>query len=162
MLLKFLLFLLCITTMAVAQQSNVDRYRAIHDSAIVVDTHNDVVQRILNGEDLSIRTTHGHSDLPRWKEGGVDIQVFSIWVPPEKTTVSYYDQANEQIDSVESLIRRNPGVAAPMGTAADAERIVREGKFAAMLGIEGGHVIESDIHKLEHFYHRGVRYITLT
>src|SRR5881296_214885 len=83
-------------------------YRKIHFDAIVVDTHNDVVQRVLNGEDISVRTSHGHSDLPRFREGGLDVEMFSIWIPPEKTARSYYDQADEQIDSIESFIRRNP------------------------------------------------------
>jgi len=89
-------------------------YRRIHADAIVVDTHNDVVQRALHGEDLSVLTHHGHSDLPRFKQGGVDVQMFSIWVPPDRTSRSYYDQSNEQIDSIESLARRNP---AAMGIA---------------------------------------------
>ena len=69
-------------------------YKKLHFSAIVVDTHNDVVQRILNGEDISYKTMHGHSDLPRFIAGGLDIEMFSIWVPPEKKNRSYYAQAN--------------------------------------------------------------------
>lgn len=139
-----------------------DRYRDLHFQALVVDTHNDVVQRILSGEDISFRTRQGHSDLPRFREGGIDVQVFSIWVPPEKTQSSYFDQANEQIDSIESFVRRNPEQTGMARTATELEGLVRQGKFVAMLGIEGGHAIENDLHKLEHFYRRGVRYMTLT
>lgn len=137
-------------------------YRKIHRDAIVVDTHNDVVQRMLHGEDISVRTRHGHSDLPRFEEGGLDVEMFSIWVPPEKTSRPYYDQSNEQIDSVESFVRRNPGKAGFARSVGDIERLVKEGKFAAMLGMEGGHAIDNDLKKLEHFYGRGVRYMTLT
>ncbi|MDI6767648.1 MAG: dipeptidase [Bacteroidota bacterium] len=142
-------------------QNNID-YRKLHSDALVVDAHNDVVQRILEGEDISKRTLRGHSDLPRLKDGGVDVQFFSIWVPPQKTQRSYFDQANEQIDSIEILIRRNPHQAALAKNASDIEKFVRDGKLVIMLGIEGGHHIADDLRKLEQFYNRGVRYMTLT
>lgn len=134
----------------------------LHFDALVVDTHNDVCQRILAGEDISVRTRHGHSDLPRFKEGGLDVECFSIWVPPEDTARSYFDQANEMIDSVESLARRNPDKMGMAMSSADIERLAGEGRFVGMLGIEGGHPIGGDIEKLKYFYRRGVRYLTLT
>ncbi|HTK82389.1 MAG TPA: dipeptidase [Bacteroidota bacterium] len=137
-------------------------YKRIHFDALVVDTHNDVVQRMLGGEDISKLTHHGQSDLPRWKEGGLDVQMFSIWVPPEQTKKSYYAQSDEQIDSVESLARRTPDRVGMAYSTKDIQRLVKEGKFAAMLGMEGGHPIDNDLKKLEHFYKRGVRYMTLT
>jgi membrane dipeptidase len=137
-------------------------YKRLHFDAIVVDTHNDVVQRILAGEDISTRTQHGHSDLPRFREGGLDVEMFSIWVPPEKTMRSYYDQANEQIDSIESLVKRNPSQVGMAHTSSEVEKLVREGKFVAMLGMEGGHPIANDLTRLDAFYKRGVRYMTLT
>jgi membrane dipeptidase len=137
-------------------------YKKLHFDAIVVDTHNDVVQRILSGEDISFRTPHGHSDLPRFKEGGLDVEVFSIWVPPEKTSRPYSDQADEQIDSIMSFVSRNPSQVGLARSAEEVEKLVAEGKFVAMLGMEGGHPIGSDLQKLEHFYSRGVRYLTLT
>jgi membrane dipeptidase len=137
-------------------------YKKLHFDATVVDTHNDVVQRILSGEDISFRTSHGHSDLPRFREGGLDVEMFSIWVPPEKTSRPYYDQANEQIDSIESFVKRNPSQVGMARTAEEVERLVADGKFVAMLGMEGGHPIGNDLWKLEHFYKRGVRYLGLT
>jgi membrane dipeptidase len=137
-------------------------YEKLHFEAIVVDAHNDVVQRILGGEDISFRTPHGHSDLPRFKEGGLDVEVFSIWVPPEKTSRSYHDQASEQIDSIESFVRRNPSQVGMARSAEEVDKLVAEGKFVAMLGMEGGHPIENDLRNLVRFYRRGVRYLTLT
>ena len=136
--------------------------RKLHGDALVVDTHNDVVQRILMGEDISVRTHHGHSDLPRFREGGVDVEIFSIWVPPEQITRSYFDQANEQIDSIESFVRRNPSVVRMARREDEIKKFVQEGKFVAMLGLEGGHHIGNDLKKLENFFRRGVRYMTLT
>jgi membrane dipeptidase len=155
--LLFGLFLLILSSSA----AQVD-YKKLHFDAIVVDAHNDAVQRILSGEDISLRTPHGHSDLPRFKEGGLDVEVFSIWVPPEKTSRPYYDQADEQIDSIESFVRRNPVQVGLARSAEEVERLVADGKFVAMLGMEGGHPIGTDLRKLEHFYRRGVRYLTLT
>jgi membrane dipeptidase len=153
------LFIFLVASLGFRQGSD---YRKLHFDATVVDTHNDVVQRILNGEDISVRTKHGHSDLPRFIDGGLDVEVFSIWVPPEKTSRSYYDQANEQIDSIESFVRRNPDNVGFARTSHDIGKLLNEGKFVAMLGVEGGHHIENDLTKLERFYNRGVRYMTLT
>ncbi|MBI1803950.1 MAG: membrane dipeptidase [Ignavibacteriae bacterium] len=141
---------------------DITNYRKLHSDALVVDTHNDVVQYILNGLDISSRTVHGHSDLPRFRDGGLDVEMFSIWVPPEKTYRSYYEQADEQIDSIESFVLRNPTHVGLATNSRDVEKLIGEGKFVAMLGMEGGHPIDNDLKKLEHFYRRGVRYMTLT
>ncbi|HLF13703.1 MAG TPA: dipeptidase [Bacteroidota bacterium] len=155
------LALLCAVSLSLGARGDAD-YRKIHFDALVVDTHNDVAQRILGGEDISSRTGHGHSDLPRLAEGGVDLQLFSIWVPPEKTSRGYFDQAVEQLDSIEGLARRNPGRLALAPDAAGVDSIVAAGKIAGMFGLEGGHHIGDDISKLDYFYGRGVRYMTLT
>ncbi len=143
-------------------------YRQLHFNAIVADTHNDVLQRAMNGEDLSVRTAKEHSDLVRMKEGGLDIEIFSIWAPPDKIPHSY-EYANTLIDSLESLVRRNPD---KVGMAYNSEQIhtlVQNGKLAALMGMEGAHPIEDslvdeaeELKELEHFYQRGIRYITLT
>ena len=137
-------------------------YRKLHFDAFVVDTHNDVVQYTLNGIDISGRIKHGHSDIPRFREGGVDVEIFSIWVPPETVSRSYYDQANEQIDSIESFARKNSRYVSIAKNSHQLEELVGQGKFVAMMGMEGGHPMENDLKKLEHFYNRGVRYVTLT
>jgi len=158
---RIFLFSAVLACFIVGFQNEAD-YRTLHFKATVVDTHNDVVQRVLEGEDISTRTLHGHSDLPRFQEGGLDVEMFSIWVPPEKISRSYYDQADEQIDSIVSFVRRNPSKVGFARTAEEVEQLVRQGKFVAMMGMEGGHPIENDLKKLEHFYDRGVRYMTLT
>lgn len=143
-------------------QSQEKHARKIHFDAIVADTHNDVVQRILNGEDLTKRTATGHSDIPRFIEGGIDIQMFSIWVPPKKEHKSYFDQANEQIDSVYSLAQRNSAIMGIARNETEVRNLLAQKKFVAMLGMEGGHPLDDDFKKLDHFFGRGVRYITLT
>lgn len=159
---QLILMLPALAALAACGASGDPDYRRIHFSGFVVDTHNDVAQRILAGEDISVRTKHGHSDLPRLAEGGVDLQLFSIWVPPEKTSRGYYDQAVEQIDSIDAIARRNPGRLSVARDAGDAERAAAAGRVAGMYGLEGGHHIENDLGKLEYFHRRGVRYMTLT
>lgn len=154
-----LLFLFCF--LFPASHSPTD-HRRLHFDAVVADTHNDVVQRILEGEDLGSRTTRGHSDLPRFREGGLDIEMFSIWTPPERKNRSYFAQANEQIDSIESLAGRNRermGLARNIG---EIENLLARKNFIGMLGLEGGHHLDEEMKNLDHFYRRGVRYMTLT
>lgn len=159
---KFLILFLCAGFAAAAGFLYGSDYRKLHFESLVVDAHNDVVQRILSGVDISVRTKQGHSDLPRFIEGGIDVQIFSVWVPPEKKSRPYFDQAIEQIDSIESFVKRNPGRVGLAKTSKDIEILVKQGKFVVMLGMEGGHHIENDIKKLEYFYQRGVRYMGLT
>ena len=61
-----------------------DDQRAFHFESYVADTHNDVLGRVLNGDDILIRSDKGHTDLPRLKEGGIDLEVFVIWVNPDE------------------------------------------------------------------------------
>ena len=142
-------------------QSGAD-YKLIHSHMFIVDLHNDVVQRMLAGEDISVRTSHGQSDLIRFREGGVVVQFFSIWVPPEKKSRPYDVQADEQIDSVESFVRRNAGEAGIALKSRYVKSLAKEHKFIVMMGMEGGHPIMDDLSKLEHFYNRGIRYMSPT
>jgi len=137
-------------------------YRKVHFNALFVDTHNDVVQRVLAGEDLSKQTAHGHSDIPRFIEGGVDVELFSIWVPPGKQEKGYFEQAVEQMDSIDALAHRNPERMVMGRTSDGIDSLVAAGKFVGLYGLEGGHVIENDLSKLNYFYSRGARYMTLT
>jgi membrane dipeptidase len=137
-------------------------YRKLHRDALVVDTHNDCVMRIVNGEDLSRSTGKGHSDLPRFLEGGVDVQIFSIFVPPGSKEKSYYRQADDEINAVDSFVARNIDKVRLVRTSTEIKHAVEDEKFAVMLGMEGGHPLENSTENLRYFYGRGVRYVTLT
>ena len=77
---------------------------AFHYESYVADTHNDVLGRVLNGEDILTRSDKGHTDLPRLQEGGIDLEVFAIWVnPDEYVPVGSYDQANRMIDALQDI-----------------------------------------------------------
>jgi len=134
----------------------------IHRKAILIDTHNDILtQTVEKGlvfdTDLKGRT---HSDLKRWREGGLDAQVFSVWCDGDKKEPYLF--AVRQIDSLDAVVGRNPARIVKVANSTQLRRTARHHKIAAMLGVEGGHMIENDISKLDTFFNRGVRYMTLT
>jgi membrane dipeptidase len=134
----------------------------IHYKSILVDTHNDAVtacieKKVSFDQDL---TGINHSDLKRFKEGGLDYQLFSIWCDGEK--VNPYAWAMREMDTIDAVAARNPD---KMVIAKDWKTInaaLKAGKIIAQYGVEGGHMIEDDINRLDTFYNRGVRYMTLT
>ena len=136
--------------------------RQIHRRAIVIDSHADTTQRLLEENlDLSLRDPEGHLDLPRMREGGLDAVFFSIYVQP-KHKPHYLRRALEQIDAVLDQVERHSRELELARTAADIRRIHRAGKLAALMGVEGGHAIEDRPGVLDVFYRLGVRYMTLT
>lgn len=134
----------------------------IHRRAILVDTHNDIPSTAIDGgflfdQPLKPRT---HSDLQRMAEGGVDAQFFSIWCDGNKPNPFLW--ALREIDTVVAWASRNPGKMMMATSAKDIRTAVRQKKLAALLGVEGGHMIENDPDKLVTLYNRGVRYMTIT
>jgi len=139
-------------------------FKKLHQKAIVVDTHNDVLSSwVLAGKDISKRLTTGHTDLVRWKEGGLDVQFFSVYTGPDaRNKEGVYKDANEQIDSLERIVKRNSDRMVLAKNYRDVKKGLQQKKLVALIGVEGGHMIENDIQKLEALYQRGMRYMTLT
>ncbi|MDZ7291919.1 MAG: dipeptidase [candidate division KSB1 bacterium] len=141
-------------------------YRVLHHSALVADGHNDTVGRILDeGVDISKRLADGNLDIPRMKEGGLDLSFFAAWVDPRYMTAAT-DQSAERvhamIDALEKLVAAHPGEVGFAKNTREAGRLVSENKIAIAMGIEGGHAIENSLDELERFAKRGIRYMTLT
>lgn len=139
-------------------------YKKLHQRAIVIDTHNDFPTQ---AADKGVRFDQylkgkTHSDLQRMKEGGMDIQVFSIFCDGGFGKGAAYQRANREIDSVYAWVERNPAAMMLVKNPADLKLAVKEKKFGAMMGVEGGHMIEDDIQNLDKLFERGVRYMTLT
>lgn len=137
-------------------------YKRIHKKAVLADTHNDfpsasIEKKVSLDDNLKGKT---HSDLLRMKQGGVDVQVFSIFCGPEQQLP--YAFANREIDSVYEWTRRNPEKMTIVKTPAELKHALKEKKLAAMMGVEGGHMIEDKIENLDALYVRGARYMTLT
>src|ERR1035438_987835 len=139
--------------------------RAIHDSALIVDTHADTPQRFLD-EGFDIGSTDpndtGHISLDKAKRGNLGAEFFSIWVEPETNQGHFARHTFDLIDSVYEQAARHPDRMRMAFSVADIERAHKEHKLAALMGIEGGHSIENDIHLLRDYYRLGVRYMTLS
>src|SRR5690348_4538261 len=174
---SFACFLL-LSTLAVAQQhpqkksatggaspgARPDSAAAIHQSALIIDTHADTPQRFLDenfdlGQDTPV--SDGHIDLGKIKQGNLGAEFFSIWVEPEFKG-HYARRAMDLIDSVYQQAARHPDKMTMAFTADDIVSAHEQHKFAALMGIEGGHAIENDVRLLRDFYRLGVRYMTLT
>jgi membrane dipeptidase len=156
MQIKFL-FLLLLPVLGFSQ--NADR---IHKKAIVVDSHNDILtasieKKVSMDDNLKGKT---HSDLQRWKEGGLDVQLFSVWCDGEKPEP--YQFANREMDLLDGIVQKNPTKIALTRNSRELKQAVKAGKIAAMFGVEGGHMIENSLQKLDQLFARGTRYMTLT
>ena len=144
--------------------ANAQSYQTLHEKAIVVDTHNDVLSTAtINGMDIGTDLTgKTHSDLMRFKKGGVDVQVFSIFCDEHYGVGTAFAFAHREIDSLYAIARRNPDKMQIVVDPAGLDKAVKAHKLAAMMGVEGGHMIENRIDYLDSFYRLGVRYMTLT
>lgn len=134
----------------------------LHKKAIVVDSHNDIItacieKNVRMDQDLRGKT---HSDLQRMKEGGLDVQIFSVWCDGEKPAPFQF--ANREMDLLDDVIKNNPDKIVLTRTTAEMKQAVKEKKIAALFGVEGGHMIENSLEKLDQIFSRGARYMTLT
>ena len=134
----------------------------IHNKAFVVDTHNDVLLRSLAGRDILTDLSESHSDLPKFQRGGVDLQVFSIWVSPTEFKGRYFERANAMISQLEYLCSRVPNKWSIPYTYQDLVYNEQRKILSCMIGVEGGHAIENDLKKLDALYDRGMKYLGLT
>ena len=146
-------------------------YQEIHDEAMVIDGHNDflytVVDDVLQNH-LGVQSINfsadlrgiTHLDLNRQIEGGLDVQFFSIWCPGSQVDPFY--MAMRQIDSLEAIVSRNADRMTITKSSDELLTAIKAKKAIAMMGVEGGHMIEDDLNKLTSLYERGVRYMTLT
>jgi membrane dipeptidase len=141
------------------------RAQKIQESALIIDTHADTPQRFLD-EGFDIGSTDpkdvGHISLDKAKRGNLGAEFFSIWVDPETNQGHFAKHTFDLIDSVYEQAARHPDRMMMAFSPADIEQAHHEHKLAALMGIEGGHSIENDIHLLRDYYRLGVRYMTLS
>jgi len=152
------------------KKSETKSFEEIHDKAILIDSHNDFLMLVTDDlvldytkntiafdKDLTGKT---HLDLARFKEGGLDVQFFSVFCLPSQ--INPFDMANRQIDSLEAIISRHPDKIVIASNSTELLKAVKQQKLVAMIGVEGGHMIENDLSKLDILFQRGARYMTLT
>jgi membrane dipeptidase len=140
----------------------------VQRSAILIDTHNDLPSHTIDGFDIGTRAPEGphmgHTDIPRLREGGVGAVFFAAYVAAnyaKDRTAAH--RALDMIDTIRhDIVAQHPGDFVFATSAAEIEAAHRQGKIAALIGLEGGHALEDDPRVLRDFYALGVRYVTLT
>jgi membrane dipeptidase len=140
-----------------------DRAHKLHFSSIVLDTHDDTTQRFFTKDfDIGKRNPDGHIDIPRMREGGMNAIFFSIWIDGRTLGPPAVQQALDQIDAVHENVRKYSKDLVFCRTAEEVRKAHAQGKIAALMGVEGGHMIGNDIRVLRIFGDLGVRYMTLS
>ncbi|HYK39017.1 MAG TPA: dipeptidase [Candidatus Eremiobacteraceae bacterium] len=149
--------------MSLAADSVSEKAKKLTHSSVVMDTHDDTTQRMLDPKfDLGLRHTDGSIDIPRMKEGGLTGIFFSIWIPSKITGPEAVKRAKTQIAAVQEQVKRNSKEIVLATTADEVRAAKKQGKIAALMGVEGGHMIGNDLANLREFAAAGVRYMTLT
>src|SRR6266853_4381193 len=140
-----------------------ERAKKLHFSSIVLDTHDDTTQRFFTKDyDIGKRNPDGHVDIPRMREGGMNAIFFSIWIDGRIMGPPAVQKALDQIDAVHENVHRYAKDLVFCRTAAEVREAHKHGKIAALIEVEGGHMIGNDIRVLRMFGDLGVRYMTLS
>src|SRR4029077_7798906 len=148
---------------AMAADGISERAKRLHFSSLVIDTHDDTTQRFLDGGfDLGTRNALGSIDIPRMKEGGLGAIFFSIWIPSKITGPVAVKRALDQIDAVREQVSTHPKDLMFVTSAEGIREAHKQGKIAALIGVEGGYMIASDLAVLRTYAALGARYMTLT
>jgi membrane dipeptidase len=131
---------------------------------LLVDLHTDALYEHIRGrKDLTQRADKGHLDIPRMREGGVNGQVFAVWVSPtELKPGEYCDFALRGADVFGQVCAGCSDMITPVRNPEEFRKVTAAGRIAAVLGIEGGHALEGKFDNLERFFERGVRVLTVT
>ena len=146
-----------------------ERAKKIHTSGYVWDGHNDLPWAARERNDVRFEKIDLwnepklHTDIPRLRAGNVGAQFWSVFVPAKtRQAGTAFQTTMEQIECVNTMVKKYPDVFEIALTASDVERIQKSGKIASLMGVEGGHSIENSLGKLKELFSRGARYMTLT
>jgi len=145
-----------------------EKAHRIHTKSLTVDTHCDTPMLMVK-PGFSVRTEnqtpHSRVDLPRMKKGGLDAMFFAVFTSQKPRTPENYAKcyklANQMLDSIHSMVHINSDLATLALKSENLAKIERTGKRAIYIGMENGFPLAKDINRVEEFYNKGVRYITL-
>lgn len=133
----------------------------LHREATVVDLHSDTILEVASGKrDLTQRSATGHIDLPRLRDGGVDVQVFALFVHPSFSGAGFA-RASALLDAFDRADTRAADLVRAT-TVAELEQAVRAGRVAAVLAVENATALDGDPGNVDRLYARGVRMMSLT
>lgn len=127
----------------------------------ILDSHCDTPSQIYRLRGLSIDNRRGHVDFPKLAKAGVDASFFAIYIPKDLDSEEAFRYANELIDCTQKSVSSNPSYARMCTNAADSLKNKEEGLVSIFLGLENASAIGNEMERLEWFYNRGVRYVTL-
>ncbi|HTY37655.1 MAG TPA: membrane dipeptidase [Bacteroidota bacterium] len=142
----------------------------VHDRAFVIDLHNDVME-VISGTNFTYQIADRHvvvrngdpqTDIPRFRDGGVDAQILSIWIDPTKYAPAYYATSMKFLDTLKAQVARNANDVKLTTSADTVDALTRQNKIAGIVVVEGGHSIEDNLDNLRAFYRAGVRVMTIT
>ena len=151
------------TAAPAASKAGATSWQAIHNSALIVDTHADTPGRFVDENfDLAQDAGQGYMDFNKIKAGNLGAEFWSIWVDPKPYKGQEIKRALDMIDSVYEQARLHPDKMMMAFSTEDIYNAHRQHKLAALLGVEGGHALQGDIRVLRDYYRLGVRYMTLT
>jgi membrane dipeptidase len=130
----------------------------------VFDGHCDTALRLVGEEavDLGKRLEDGHLDIPRMGEGGVGAQVFACWSDPDLHPDRWKPDTLSVIEAVRNQAAKYPNSMEIALCGTDITRIAASGRIAAVIGLEGGHVLGRDISQISELFEAGIRCLTLT
>lgn len=165
------LLVLIFTTGFAAQKSETKlekKAHRIHEKCLTLDTHCDTPMLMLKS-DFDVSQEHqapkSRVDLPRMKKGGLDAMFFAVFTGQKPRTRENYEKtyklAHQMLDSIHAMLKKNSDLATLALRAEDLPRIEKTGKRAIFIGMENGFPVGKDLSRVEEFYNRGVRYITL-
>lgn len=158
---RYSLIFLCLLTAGISKGQSAKK---IHNNAILVDTHNDFLSKAVEAHVIFDSDLKGitQTDLRRMREGGVKVQIWSIFCDDHYGKGSAFRFANQELDSLFAIAGRNPKTMQIVYSYKEIMRAVANHKLACLSGVEGGHMIEDNLDYIDSFYKRGVRYMTLS
>jgi membrane dipeptidase len=144
-------------------QNDMELAQRLKSSLLGIDMHIDTVQRVYYGHvDLGQRLPDGQVDLVRLQEGGMHAPFFALWVPTYFKGAEAVRRTLDLRDAMQGVFDKYPDRIQLATTAGELQRIVKSGKIAAVLTLEGGHQIADDLAVLRMYQRMGIRAMTLT